>query len=1042
MRRLAVIVLLLAAATRPAAAQIAPADVVRAPTEDLYIKRRPPVPEAPDLTRDLEALLKVKEKKRDAKRAEAIKLLRGFLATKPTGEGRAEGLFKLADLLWEDARFKYIDARKVYDRKLEACRVKSCKAQPDEPQLDLREPEALFRDIIENHPEFRRMDLALYLVGFAARERGANQEALTYFQRVIDEHKESPLYGDAWMMVGEYYFQALKWDYARAAYLNVLERPDHPTYDLALFKTAWCEWRLGNLKEAANRFGQVLEKAKEAEKSGDAKKIKQSKLIRDEAFEYLVILFTEDQSMSAKDIYAFLISFASQDFSYDVLVRVAESYYNQNETDRAVDAFNFLISLQPDSLKAATHMRRIVDAYRNEPDKAIEQVKKMVAAYGPKSEWAKANRDSPALKRSLAATDKLAMEIAKNLHADAQDEEKASAGKRPPPPKECPDNPPRNLAMYELAARAYDAYLDGFPDGANAQEVRFLRADILFFKMGKHEPAGDEYLAVGKTSPLGKFHKDALLQAMRAFECARPRNVTGKRELLPVDRKFAAAVDLFATLFQGDDTLVGVVFRNGQLFYDYGDYGEAVKRFGLIVTKYPNHPDAGPAGDRILNALIKSQDFETVEEWARKLKKAKAFDTPEKQADLDRMIVESIVNSGKKYGDAGKHEQAAKFYLRVAKEYRDHELAAPSLFEAAVQFRKGKRPETAGATYLAVVDTYPKHKLAAEAAFEAGQVYEQMAYYDRAAEAYEVVVAKYLDRDKVRGADALYNAGLLRQALGQNPKAIAHFEMYSKKLHGKDAAEVAFRIGMVHEQAKDDGRAERAYRDYMKRFRPDGARNIEAHTRAGRAALVLGQLKRASEDFDIALKLYKKVDGKEKAAATRWAAEARYHQGELVHREYQKIGLDVKMNKLKATLEKKKELLAKAKGIYEEVVGFGDLQWAAAALYRRGAIFEEFAKAMRDAPDPPGVSDDVIELYRNALEDQIVKIEKIAVERYEEGYRKVIELKIYNKHTRMMREALGRLASSEYPPSNEERSRVRVGDLPPQPKLVEEVIRE
>ncbi|HTM20075.1 MAG TPA: tetratricopeptide repeat protein, partial [Kofleriaceae bacterium] len=619
----------------------------------------------------------------------------------------------------------------------------------------------------------------------------------------------------------------------------------------------------------------------------------------------------------------------------------------------------------------------------------------------------------------------------------------AAAGKRVPPPAECPTTAPRNLDMYTRAAAAYDAYLGGFPDGAHAQEVRFLRADILFFKMTKHEAAGDEYLAVGKSSPVGKFHKDALLQAMRAFECARPRNVVGKRELLPVDRKFAAAVDLFATLFQGDDTLVGVVFRNGQLFYDYGDYGEAVKRFGLIVTKYPDHPDAGPAGDRILNALIKSQDYETVEEWARKLKKAKAFQNPDKQADLDRMIVESIVNSGKKYADAGKYDQAAKFYLRVAKEYRDHELAAPSLFEAANMFRKAKRPETAGSTYLAVTDSYPKHKLAGTAAFEAGKVYEQMAYYDRAAEAYEVVVTRFIDKDKDAGADALYNAGVLRQALGQNGKAIAHFELYAKKFRNrKDAAEVAFRIGLVHEQAKDDGRAERAYRDYIARFHPDTVRLIEAHTRAGRAALSLGQLKRAAGDFDTALKLYGKMPAKDRAPATKWAAECRYHQGELVHREYQKIGLDVKMNKLKATLEKKKDLLAKAKGIYEEVVAFGDLQWAAAALYRRGAIFEEFAKAMREAPDPPGVSDDVIEQYHQALEDQVVKIEKIAVDRYQEGYQKVIELKVYNNYTRMMREALGRLASSEYPPSAEERAHVRIGDRPPAPKLVEEVIRE
>ena len=58
------------------------------------------------------------------------------------------------------------------------------------------------------------------------------------------------------------------------------------------------------------------------------------------------------------------------------------------------------------------------------------------------------------------------------------------------------------------------------------------------------------------------------------------------------------------------------------MFYDYGEYDEAIKRFGVIVTKYPDDPNAGPAGDRILSALSKAQDYENIETWARKLKKA------------------------------------------------------------------------------------------------------------------------------------------------------------------------------------------------------------------------------------------------------------------------------------------------------------------------------------------------------------------------------------------------------------------------------------
>ena len=53
-----------------------------------------------------------------------------------------------------------------------------------------------------------------------------------------------------------------------------------------------------------------------------------------------------------------------------------------------------------------------------------------------------------------------------------------------------------------------------FGTGPRAAEVRFFRAEILYYKLGKFEEAGDEYLAVGKTAPVGKYHKGALLNAM------------------------------------------------------------------------------------------------------------------------------------------------------------------------------------------------------------------------------------------------------------------------------------------------------------------------------------------------------------------------------------------------------------------------------------------------------------------------------------------------------------------------------------------------
>ena len=94
-------------------------DTSRGPTSELYIRKRPPAPEAPVLSAELKTLLASTEKKRDDKRLEAIGLLRAFLDSKPTGESRAEGMFKLAELLWEESRRLYLIKMDEFSRALE-----------------------------------------------------------------------------------------------------------------------------------------------------------------------------------------------------------------------------------------------------------------------------------------------------------------------------------------------------------------------------------------------------------------------------------------------------------------------------------------------------------------------------------------------------------------------------------------------------------------------------------------------------------------------------------------------------------------------------------------------------------------------------------------------------------------------------------------------------------------------------------------------------------------------------------------------------------
>jgi TolA-binding protein len=856
-------------------------------------------------------------------------------------------------------------------------------------------------------------------------------------------------------MIGEHYFAGGKWEEAKAAYKHIDDTA--ATADLALFKTAWCDWKLNNIDLAAKEFKLVLDKAIVAERTGTEAQRRRSANLRDEALEQLVIVFTEDKSISAKEVFDFLASIGGEQYSGDVLIKVAASYAAQNEWDRSNEAYRFLIKMDQESIKAAEYQRNVVENWNSavELDRAQEEIKTLLDGYGPDSAWAKAQKNREALARSLDTTDELVLTTAKTIHAEAQRRQAAAHIKAP---EKCvaTSNLPADLkGLFKRAADAYDSYLQAFGTGKNAHkgatELRYYRADILCFWLAQPEAAGDEYLAVGKSQPVGELHKQALLQAMSAFELARPKPTGQKHEMYAVDKKFGEAIDLYLTLFHDDSkNLIGVLFKRGQESYDNADYDEAIKRFGVIVTQYPEDPNAGPAGDRILSALNKAQDYENIENWARKLQttKVKAFQAADQQQRLAKLIVEAISKSGDKYADAGNFDKAAAFYLRVPNEPNvPAKDAAQAMMNAGVMYEKAKDAEKAAGVYLDLAQKYATSspETAEKAAFSAGQVYEKVIYYDRAAKAYELVVDKFgTNKNDQRVADALFDAAVLRQALGQNKEAIQHYQDYAKKFPGrKDAADVDFNIGVVYEDTGDDAHAYASFSDYAKLYRSSNKHIVEAWTRAGRTSYRLGQYKRAKDEMETAQKLWKAATGPAKLEGKTWAAEARYYEGELIFRDYEKVTLDVKPAQLNAALKAKSKLLDEAKKAYLSVIDFQDLKWATAALFRIGQVYEGFAEALTQAANKPpaGLAPDQVSAYQDTINGYVVQIQDAAVDAYASAHQKAIDMKVYDDYTAKIREALGRMASDKFPPEHEGRSKERIKDRAPDPEMLTEIAR-
>src|SRR5450432_4571213 len=495
------------------------------------------------------------------------------------------------------------------------------------------------------------------------------------------------------MAIAEFrFYEQQNYKTSLAAYEKVLAYPKSPLYDLALFKTAWCYWKLGDTNKSALRFKDVLDLAKKkAGRSEDQQK--RAEELQGEALDYLVELFTEDDTKSAHDAFEFLAQIGGKQYSRKVLKQLADTVFDQTRYERAVEAYRLLIELDPNSSDAPDYAGKIVEGYQLMGDikTAVAEMRKLASAYGGRSAWAAANKDRPkTVEHARAMAEELIRTLAKTMHAEAQQTEKTTKVV--------------DRDRYARAAEAYQFYLANFPEAPDTVELRYLRADILYFKLGKYEDAGREYLAVGKTQPVGKYYKDALLQAMGSFEKVRKPissngSGSGKREITDSDRLFGEAADLYATLFPKDKEIVTVIYKNGQFFFDYGDYDEAIKRFGLIVEGHPDDPNAGPAGDRILESLTKGKDYENIENWARRLKKTKPFAARSEQDRLDRMIVVAMMKSGERYAAEGKLAEAAAFFMRVPREYPKDPKAPQALHNAAIILERGKKPEEAVGAY-------------------------------------------------------------------------------------------------------------------------------------------------------------------------------------------------------------------------------------------------------------------------------------------------------------------------------------------------------
>lgn len=942
-------------------------------------------------------------------RVDAMKLLDKFINESPEDEPEmAEALMRMGELEWEDSREQFLVKFQEWEKK-------PSDQRGDPPNPDFSRPRARFLRVLKNYKTFDQYDLALYVDGFMANEEAKFEEALGRFNKIIEWFPKSRFIPDAHMVRAEFEFtkEFPNFENAYKEYEEVLKYKDNELYDLALFKSAWCLWRMDRPEEAAKRFLAVFKATAEGGSRRDGKKQSEIDELQAEALKNLVAVFVEDEKNRAEDMHKFLVKAGGDKFAGRIVRALAEALYDQSHYERGIEAYRLLMKLEPMAPDAYKNGLAIAQGHSTMENwsKLQDDYKWLLKEYvppDPKSKqkagaWVKAHNAATVAAASVAIEKQL-RDDAVGLHAKAQ-ADKTSKGE------------------YSGAVGLYEVYLTRFARGKEAYEVHYNLAEIAFYHLEDANKAADNYMAAVRLDPKAPRSRDALYNALAALEYARykeldARKAAGKKqEETATDKKLTEAMELYIKTYPNDPDIPELLFRQGKLYYDYEIYDPAVRQFGLLVEKYPRGKYAEGAGELILDSFNKSKDYQNIETWARRLKTAPAFMAPDKQKRLNGLIVVAVFKQGEQLSEAGKHDQAASAYLRAAKEFPTEPRAAQAAVNAEVEAKKGGDLETMKAAVAILIADHRQREEAAQGAWIAANTFQEVGLFSEAADYHDVIAENFPKSQHHK--DAAFNSVLLRTTVGETQRAIDAGNRFRKAYpRDESSEEVTFLMGKAYEKAEKWKDAAGIYERYTGNAKtPSG--QIEAYVRLATVRVKLGDEKGAGSALSRAMDTYKQRKGQLDDSGKYFAAKAKYMQGERILAEFEAVKIEGDVKQLKDRLKRKGELLKKAADTFLGTAEMAVAEWTTASLYQIGFTYETFTKALLNSPPPPSLGKEDQELYKQQIDEFVVPIEERALEAYESGWKKALELGIFNSWTAKMRAALGRLNSELYPPLKE-----------------------
>ncbi|WP_374029725.1 tetratricopeptide repeat protein [Bdellovibrio bacteriovorus] len=925
-----------------------------------------------------------------------------------TSPNRGELWLRLAELYVEKASL--IDSRRQdeYDAKLRAFQSGKTKVKPKLDTAEAREYNKkavqLYEWFQRDFPRDEKMSQALFFLGYNYFELGDVKKGAQYYEQLTRGYPSSPFVGEAHFALAEYYFENEKWSQAYKEYSFLIKEKKHRLHTFALYKGAWCLFRLGKVQQAMNYLEFIIKtgKAETGEQLAGRKTVNRNRL-ENEALRDIVVFYAEggDPTKAA----SYFKNLVGNDYN-PYLERLAYQYSDRGNKDASREVFKLLISQNPTAPKAFEYQYQIVQNYfyAKNTSRFKTELYGWVKDYDQSGAWYAANKNNKDLiENSYKLRETTLRNYVLQQHQTAQN----------------------SRAPYSQAQanEGYQLYLREFPDSASAGDMHFYYGELLY-DMAKYDEAAMQYKWVVDNSPQSKFYNKSAQNLILSVERSVPsdqemqKRVGTSLDPVPLEPKvdrFIKAGQWYVEKFPNSEKAVEIKFRMGRLYYQSNHFDEATKYFREIVQQHPNTKYAEYSANLLLDIYNLRKDYVGLEKTGAELLAVPSIASSKAGSDIRDVLEKASFKRGQDLEVSKKYSESAQVYEAFAKQNPKSSLASTALFNAGVNYERAGLNTQAISAYQGVLSSRDAQaeKLKPKARRLLAKQYQDSAQFEEAAKLYKQAAQE--NPNDPLSANLVFNAAVLYEALGKSDEAIRAYSEFTKmnKKHA-DNIEAVYSMAQIHRKAGQNGAAIARYTEYVENGGRDQEKVVES---AYWVSELYGRQRattKSNEWKQKTLAIQRRFAPNKKGVGASYAAKIKLDEARDTFKEMRAINFPADPNKQKAAADKKVSLLTKLTGELAEVIKYDSAEEIVSSLSILGEANQNMAHAILNAPLPPGLNAEETKQYKAGVEKFAEPFNTKAKESFKLAVERGWELEVYNDGFKTAYEYMNKLDPKTY----------------------------